>query len=62
MITDHASCTREVKFNNDMPKSEFNRKKTLFTSKLNLNLREKLVKFHIYSMAFMMLKLGHFGK
>jgi hypothetical protein len=35
-------------------------KKTLFTSKLSLNLRDKLVKCYIWNIAFMMLKLGHF--
>jgi len=29
----------------------FNKKKTLFTNKLNLNLRKKLVKCYIWSMA-----------
>ena len=29
----------------------FNKKKTLFTSKLDLNLRKKLVKYYIWSMA-----------
>ena len=33
-----------------MAKAAFN-KKTLFTSKLNLNLRKKLVKCYIWSMA-----------
>ena len=32
-------------------KAEFNKKKTLFTSKLDLNLRKKLVKCYIWSMA-----------
>jgi hypothetical protein len=34
-----------------MAKAAFNKKKTLFTSKLNLNLRKKLVKFYIWSIA-----------
>ena len=29
----------------------FNKKKTLFTSKLDLNLRKKLVKYYVWSMA-----------
>jgi len=32
-------------------KAAFNKKKTLFTSKLDLNLRKKLVKCYIWSMA-----------
>ena len=34
-----------------MAKAAFNKKKTLFTSKLDLNLRKKLVKCYISSMA-----------
>jgi len=34
-----------------MAKAAFNKKKTLFTSKLELNLRKKLVKCYIWSMA-----------
>ena len=34
-----------------MAKDAFNKKKTLFTSKLDLNLRKKLVKSYIWSMA-----------
>ena len=34
-----------------MARAAFNKKKTLFTSKLDLNLRKKLVKCYIWSMA-----------
>ena len=34
-----------------MAKAAFNKKKTLFTSKLDLNLRKKLIKCYIWSMA-----------
>jgi len=34
-----------------MAKAAFNKKKTLFTSKLDLNLRKKLVKCYIWNMA-----------
>ena len=34
-----------------MAKAAFNQKKTLFTSKLDLNLRKKQVKCYIWSMA-----------
>jgi hypothetical protein len=34
-----------------MPKAALNRKKTLFTNKLDLNLRNKLVKCYIWSIA-----------
>jgi len=34
-----------------MAKAAFSKKKTLFTSKLELNLRKKLIKCYIWSMA-----------
>jgi hypothetical protein len=45
-----------------MAKVAFNKKKTFLTSKLDLNLRQKLLKFYIWRIAFMELKRGHFGK
>ena len=45
-----------------MAKVAFNKKKALFTSKLDLDLRKKLVKCYIWSMASMVLKLGRFGQ
>jgi hypothetical protein len=45
-----ASCTHEIKFRIVMAKTAFD-KKTLFTSKLDLNLRKKLVKCYIWSIA-----------
>jgi hypothetical protein len=47
-----AICTREIKSRFMMAKAAFNRKKTLFTSKLDLNLRKKPVKCSIWSIAF----------
>jgi hypothetical protein len=35
-----------------MAKSAFNNKKNLFTSKLDLNLRKKLVNCYVWSIAF----------
>jgi hypothetical protein len=43
MITNDARCTREIKVRIAMAKAAFNKKKTLFTSKLDLELRKKLV-------------------
>jgi hypothetical protein len=51
MITNEARCTREIKSRIVVARAAFNRKKTLFTSKLDLNLRKKLVKFFIWSSA-----------
>jgi hypothetical protein len=42
-----ARCTPEIKSRITMVKVAFNRKKTLFTSKLDLNLRKKLLKCYI---------------
>jgi hypothetical protein len=36
MITNDARCTREIKARIAMAKASFNKKKTLFTSKLDL--------------------------
>jgi hypothetical protein len=51
MITNDARCTREIKSRIAMAKAAFNKKKNLFTSKLDLNLRKKLIKCYIWSIA-----------
>jgi hypothetical protein len=51
MITSDARCTREIKSRIAMAKATFNKKKSLFTSKLDLNLGKKLVKCCIWSIA-----------
>jgi len=43
MLTNDGRCTREIKSRIAMAKTALNKKKTLFTSKLDLNLRKKLV-------------------
>jgi len=45
-----------------MAKAVFSKKKNLFTRKLDLNLRKKLIKCYIWSMLYMVLKLGRFGQ
>ena len=52
MLTNDGRCTREIKSRIAMAKVAFNKKKALFTSKLDLDLRKKLVKCYIWSMAF----------
>jgi hypothetical protein len=42
MITNDARCTREIKSRICMAKAALKTKETLFTSKLDLNLRKKL--------------------
>jgi hypothetical protein len=48
MITNDARCTREIKSRISMAKAAFNKKKNLFTSKLDLNLRKKIVNCYIW--------------
>jgi hypothetical protein len=45
-----------------MVKATFNKKKTLFTSKLDLNLRKNLVNYYILNKDYMVLKIGHIEK
>jgi hypothetical protein len=59
MITNDARCTHEIISRIAMAKAAFNKKKALFTNKLDLNLRKELIKCLIRSMV---LKLGHFVK
>ena len=47
VLTNEGRCTCEIKPRIAMAKAAFNKKKTLFTSKLDLNLRKKLVKCYI---------------
>ena len=51
MLTDVGRCTCEIKSRIAMAKAAFNKKKNHFTSKLDLNLRKKLVKCYVWSMA-----------
>ena len=51
MLTNDGRCTCEIKSRIAMAKAAFNKKKTLFISTLDLNLRKKLVKCYIWSMA-----------
>jgi hypothetical protein len=51
MLSNDARCTREIKSRISMARAAFNKKKTLFTRKLDLNLRKKLVKCYIWSTA-----------
>jgi len=51
MLTNDGRCTCEVKSRITMAKAAFSKKKTLFTSKLDLNLRKKLIKCYIWIMA-----------
>jgi hypothetical protein len=52
MITYNATCTHEIKSRTAMTRAAFNRKTTLSTSKLDLNLWKKLVKFYTWIIAW----------
>ena len=62
ILTNDGRCTCEIKSRIAIAKASFNKKKILFTSTLDLNLRKKLVKCFIWSMAFYGLILGRFGQ
>jgi len=49
MITNDAKCRRETKYGIVMVKAAFNKRKGPVTSKLDVNLREKLVKCYTCS-------------
>ena len=51
LLTNDGRCTREIKSRIAMAKAAFSKKRTLFTSKLDLNLKKKLIKCYIWSMA-----------
>jgi hypothetical protein len=51
MLTNDVRCVCEFKSRIVMAKAAFNKKRTLFTSTLDLELRKKLVKCYIWSIA-----------
>jgi len=51
MLTNDGRCTCEIKCRNAMVKAAFNKKRALFTNTLDLELRKKLVKCYIWSIA-----------
>jgi hypothetical protein len=51
ITTNGARCKREIKSRIATAKAAFNKKKTLFTSTFDLNLRNKLIKCYIWSTA-----------
>jgi hypothetical protein len=51
MLKNDGRYTCEIKYRIDMAKAAFNKKRTLFTSTLDLKLRKKLVKCYIWSIA-----------
>jgi hypothetical protein len=52
MLTNDGRCTCEIKCRIAMAKAAFNKKRSLFTSTLDLELRKNLVKCYVWSIAF----------
>jgi len=51
ILTNDGICTCQIKCRIAMAKAAFNKKSTLFTSTLDLELRKKLVKCYVWSIA-----------
>jgi hypothetical protein len=51
ILTNDGRCTCEIKCRIAMAKAAFNKKRTLFTGTLDLELRKKLVKCYVWSIA-----------
>jgi len=51
ILTNDGRCTCEIKCRIPMAKAAFNKKMTLFTNTLDLELRNKLVKCYVRSIA-----------
>jgi hypothetical protein len=51
ILTNDKTCACEIKCRIAMTKAAFNKKRTFFTSTLDLELRKKLVKCYIWSTA-----------
>jgi hypothetical protein len=62
MITNDATCRREINSSIAMAKTVFNKKKALFTSKLDLNLRKKTSKLLPWRMALYGAEIWTFRK
>ena len=52
ILTNDGRCICEIKCRIAMAKAAFNKKRALFTGTLDLELRKKLVKCYIWSIAF----------
>jgi hypothetical protein len=50
-MLNYGRCTCEIKSKIAMAKAGFNKKRALFTSKMDLELRKKLVKCYVWSIA-----------
>jgi hypothetical protein len=62
ILTNDGRCTCEIKRRIAMAKTAFNKKRTLFTSTLDLELRKALVKCYVWSIALYGAEIGRFGQ
>ena len=62
MLTEDVRCTCEIKSRIAMAKAAFNKKQNLFTSKLDVNLRKKLMKCYVWSIALCGAETGRSGQ
>jgi hypothetical protein len=62
MKKNYARCTREIRSRIAMAKAAFNKKRAPFSSKLDLNIRKKLVKCYIWSIALYCAETWTFGE
>jgi hypothetical protein len=60
MLTDDGRCTCEIKSRIAMAKAAFNKKRALFASKMDWELRKKLAKRYIWSVALYGAETGTF--
>jgi predicted restriction endonuclease len=51
MLTNDGRCTCEIKSRIAMEKAAFNKNRALFTSKMDLELRNRILKFYVWSIA-----------
>jgi hypothetical protein len=58
MLTNDGRCTCEIKSMIAMAKAAFNKKSALFTSKMDLELKKKLVKCYVWSIALYGVETG----
>jgi hypothetical protein len=62
LMNSDVRCACEIKSGKAVTEVAFNKKNTLFTSRLGLNLRKKLIKCYIWSVAFCGAETWTFGK
>jgi hypothetical protein len=62
ILRNNGRYTCKIKCRISMAKALFSKKRPLFTSTLDLELRKKPVKCYIWSIVCMVLKLGRFGQ